>query len=381
MDKHIVIIGSGFAAYQLVKSLRKLDTDTPITVITADSGDEYSKPELSHVFSKQQTANDLIRQSACEFAADNNILLINNTLIESIDTDSQTVHYGDNAITYSELVLATGASALVPPFAGNAIDEIVTLNSLTEYEQQQDKLACAKSVLVLGAGLIGTEIAMDLASSGKSVTLCDRASSLMPTLLPPFISAGLFQEMHGKGVQIRLNSNVTTINRHHQELVVSLSGSEHIKTDAVIAAMGLKPNIGLAKKSGIKTDRGITVDRIMQTSASNVYALGDCAELEGKVRAFIQPAMLSAMALAKTLLGSPTPVRLPASLIKAKTPWLPLHMSGNTVRKDLSWEVVTESNGLIAKAFDKETAQLVGFVVSHDQHKAAFPLLRLLPAE
>ncbi|PSW03648.1 NADH:flavorubredoxin reductase NorW [Photobacterium lipolyticum] len=381
MDKHIVIIGSGFAAYQLVKSLRKLNADTPITVITADSGNEYSKPEISHVFSKQQTANDLIRQSACEFAADNNILLINNTLIESIDTDSQTVHYGDNAITYSELVLATGASALVPAFAGNAIDEIVTLNSLTEYEQQQDKLACAKSVLVLGAGLIGTEIAMDLASSGKSVTLCDRASSLMPTLLPPFISAGLFQEMHGKGVQIRLNSNVTAINRHHQELVVSLSGSEHIKTDAVIAAMGLKPNIGLAKKTGIETDRGITVDRIMQTSASNVYALGDCAELEGKVRAFIQPAMLSAMALAKTLLGSPTPVRLPASLIKAKTPWLPLHMSGNTVRKDLSWEVVTESNGLIAKAFDKETAQLVGFVVSHDQHKAAFPLLRLLPAE
>ncbi len=79
MDKHIVIIGSGFAAYQLVKSLRKLNAETPVTVITGDNGDDYSKPDLSHVFSKQQTANDLVKQTASEFASANNILLINNT--------------------------------------------------------------------------------------------------------------------------------------------------------------------------------------------------------------------------------------------------------------------------------------------------------------
>jgi len=381
MNKHIVIIGSGFAAYQLVKSLRKLNAEAPITVITGDNGDDYSKPDISHVFSKQQTANDLIKQTASEFASANNILLINNTFVDAIDTTNKTVHYDNQTIAYSELVLATGASAFVPNFAGNATKEIVTLNSLAEYQHQQDKLARAKSVLVLGAGLIGSEIAMDLASSGKQVTLCDKAPGLMPTLLPPFISASMYQTIAEKGVNIQLNSTVTSIHHDQQKLVISLADNQHIEADVVIAAMGLKSNTQLAQQANIAVNRGIVVDRMMQTSADDVFALGDCAELDGKIRAFIQPAMLCAMALAKTLLGTSTPVQLPASLVKTKTPWLPLHLSGDTTNENARWEVTTEPNGLIAKAFDKETANLIGFIVSHNQLKAAFPLLRLLPAE
>ncbi|PSU51483.1 NADH:flavorubredoxin reductase NorW [Photobacterium frigidiphilum] len=381
MNKHIVIIGSGFAAYQLVKSLRKQNELTPITVITADNGDDYSKPDLSHVFSQQQTANDLIKQTADDFARANNITLMPNTRVKAIDSTKQVVHFNDHCIGYSDLVLATGATSFIPPFSGNGTDEIVTLNSLMEYEEQQDKLATAKSVLVLGAGLIGTEIAMDLATSGKKVTLLDRATSLMPTLLPSFISANLYQTMQEKGVDIKLGKEVKTITRHHQELIVTLQDDSYQHADVIIAAMGLAPNTQLAQESGIDVAKGILVNQHMQTSVNNVYALGDCAELNGKVRAFLQPTMLSAMALAKTLLGSPTPVQLPASLVKVKTPWLPLHLSGDTTSDNLMWEVKQEPEGLVAKAFNQTTGDLAGFIVSHNQLKAAFPLLRLLPIE
>ncbi|MGR5146496.1 NADH:flavorubredoxin reductase NorW [Photobacterium alginatilyticum] len=381
MDKHIVIIGSGFAAYQLVKSLRKIDAETPVTVITADSGDDYSKPELSHVFSRRQNARDLIKQSAEDFASTHNIELLANTRVQSIDTEAKTVQLADKTVSYSELVLATGASSFVPPFDGNATDEIVTLNSLREYASHQDKIATAKSVIILGAGLIGTEIAMDLAEAGKQVTICDRASSLMPTLLPSFMGAEVFQTMTEKGVDVKLSATVTGVNRHHQQLLVQIDDKNIVEADVVIAAMGLKPNTVLAEQANITVNRGIVIDEFLKTSADSVYALGDCAELGGKIRAFLQPTMLSAMALAKTLSGNPTPVKLPASLVKAKTPWFPLNLSGQTARSDVSWEIIRDNDGYIAKAFEQGTEKLVGFVVSHEQQKAAFPLLRQLPAE
>ncbi|ENO8808476.1 NADH:flavorubredoxin reductase NorW [Photobacterium damselae] len=381
MSHPIIVIGSGFAAYQWVKSFRKLDQDTEITIITADNGDDYSKPDLSHVFSRQQRATDLVKQSATEFAQANSVKLITNTYVTAIDPQAKTVSIDDQVLTYSNLILATGSRAFVPQFAGNATDEIITLNSLQEFEQAQERLITAKRITVLGAGLIGTEIAMDLASSHKQVTLCDKASSILPAMLPPFLGSEVQHTMALNGVDFKLNRGISAINRHHQEMLVELDNGEVISSDVVIAAMGLRSNTQLAQQAGLMVNHGIVVNQYMQTSDANIYALGDCAELYGRVRAFIQPTMLAAMALAKTLAGTATPVRLPASLVKAKTPWIPLNLAGKTVGSELTWEIQRNSDGYVAKAFHVETSELSGFIVSHDQAKAAFPLLRLLPGE
>ncbi|MBP6519973.1 FAD-dependent oxidoreductase, partial [Shewanella sp.] len=110
MPKPIVIIGSGFAAYQLVKTLRRLNREQPITVITADSGDEYHKPDLSHVFSLKKMASDLIKLTATEFAHEQQIDVINHCEVIKIDKVRQVVccHQG-REIAYKKLVLATGA--------------------------------------------------------------------------------------------------------------------------------------------------------------------------------------------------------------------------------------------------------------------------------
>lgn len=380
MSHNIVIIGSGFAAYQLVKAIRRSDNESSITVITADNGDDYNKPDLSHVFTKAQTAADLINQHADDFANQYNIRLLNNTKVSSIDTTTKTVVCESQKITYQKLVLATGAKAFIPPMKGNETDQIITLNSLDEFKASRAGLVESKSVMVIGAGLIGTEIAMDLASSGKQVILTDLADTLLPNLLPEFISSQLYQCLSVNNVSIQLSSQVHTIdsNANDNSLVVTLTNGNQYDVDHVICAVGLTPNTQLAKNAGIASERGVMVDEHLATSVDDVYALGDCAQINGKLLPFLQPILLSANALAKTLTGQISAVRLPAMMVKVKTPMLPLQLSGDTTNSHAKWQVDVTKDGLTAKAYDQDE-KLIGFVVTQDHMKHAFPLLRDLP--
>ncbi len=102
------------------------------------------------------------------------------------------------------------------------------------------------------------------------------------------------------------------------------------------------PETAPARRAGLTINRGVCVDSYLQTSNADIYALGDCAEINGQILPFLQPIQLSAMVLAKNLLGNNTPLKLPAMLVKIKTPELPLHLAGETQRQDLRWHIYTE---------------------------------------
>lgn len=177
MSRGIIIIGSGFAARQLVKNIRKQDAHVPLTLIAADSMDEYNKPDLSHVISQSQRADDLTRQLAGEFAEQFNLRLFPHTWVADIDADAHVVKSQDKQWQYDKLVLATGATAFVPPIAGREL--MLTLNSQQEYRACETQLRDAQRVLIVGGGLIGSELAMDFCRAGKTVTLMDNAASLL----------------------------------------------------------------------------------------------------------------------------------------------------------------------------------------------------------
>ena len=160
--------------------------------------------------------------------------------------------------------------------------------------------------------------------------------------------------------------------------VTTLDRQRSIEVDAVIAATGLRPETALARRAGLTINRGVCVDSYLQTSNTDIYALGDCAEINGQVLPFLQPIQLSAMVLAKNLLGNNTPLKLPAMLVKIKTPELPLHLAGETQRQDLRWQINTERQGMVARGVD-DADQLRAFVVSEDRMKEAFGLLKTLP--
>ncbi|WP_419245921.1 NADH:flavorubredoxin reductase NorW [Serratia sp. NFX21] len=377
MNPGILIVGSGFAARQLVKNLRRQDGEVPIRLIAADSCDEYNKPELSHVFSLNQTADALTRQSFGDFAEQFQLTVHPHTRITAIDTRQKMVRSAEQVWHYDKLVLAIGAAAIVPPVPGHEL--MLTLNSQQEFRDSQLTLLQAQRVLILGGGLIGCELAMDMCRAGKQVTLVDKSGSLLSGLMPVEASCRLQHALQQMGVELLLNQQLGALTQHDEGIQATLSNGRQLWVDAAIASVGLRPNVGLARQAGLQINRGIQVNNRLQTSQVDVYALGDCAEIEGQLLPFLQPIQFSAMTLAKNLLGAAEAVKLPAMLVKVKTPSLPLQLAGETRRQDLSWTIVAEPQGMIAKGFDQHQ-QLRAFIVSEDHMKLAFGLLKELNA-
>lgn len=375
MSDGIVIIGSGFAARQLVKNIRKQDPNIPLTLIAADSMDEYNKPDLSHVVSRGQNADDLTLQTAGEFAEQYNLRLFPHTWVSDIDADNQVVKSQDREWRYDKLVLATGATPFIPPVPGREL--MLTLNSLREYGAAQSQLRDAKRVLIVGGGLIGCELAMDFCRAGKAVTVVDNSASVLSALMPPEASSRLQHRLTDMGVDLMLKSQLQSLAQNADGIRVTLDRQRTLTVDAVVAAAGLRPETALARHAGLQTHRGVVVNSQLQTSHPAIYALGDCAEINGMVLPFLQPILLSAMCLGKNLLTQQGELKLPPMLVKVKTPDLPLHLAGDTRREDLTWHIVAAKDGLVAKGVDAEN-QLRAFVVSEDRMKDAFALLKQL---
>ena len=376
MSHGIVIIGSGFAARQLVKNIRKQDANVPLTLIAADSMDEYNKPDLSHVISQNQRADELTRQTAGEFAEQFNLRLFPHTRVADIDASAHVVKGKDQQWQYDKLVLATGACAFVPPVEGREL--MLTLNSQQEYQACETPLRDAQRVMIVGGGLIGTELAMDFCRAGKAVTLVDHAASILSALMPAEVSSRLQHRLTERGVHLLLKSQLQSLTKTDNGIRAALDRNRSVEVDVVIAATGLRPETALAQRAGAEVNRGVKVDSYLRTTQPDIYALGDCAEINGQVLPFLQPIQISAMYLAKNLLGASAPLKLPAMLVKVKTPELPLHLAGETQRQDLNWQMIIEPQGMVAKGTDTD-GQLRAFVVSEDRMKEAFALLKSLP--
>jgi nitric oxide reductase FlRd-NAD(+) reductase len=381
---NIVIVGGGFAALQTIKMVRKLDQDIAITMITADSGVEYSKPNLSHAFSQEQTPETLTVHNAQQLAEQYNVVIKTKALVSEIDIEQQYIRVDGQPIHYTKLVLATGATPFIPPAKGLKRSSTITLNSLEEFEKHKAQIDDAQRVTVIGGGLIGVELAFDLQTAGKDVTIIEPASYLLNSLVPPFVSLELERELTKAGVTVETDSAVCRATYLPDGVRLQTTSSRLIRTDIVIAAAGLRPNIALATQAGIVVNKGIVVDETMRTSAENVYAIGDCAEIEGRVMAYLQPAILSANVLAKQLTIGKGELKvgeanlsLPHIITKVKTPSYPIQLAGRNIHTAQSWETRFDPKGIVAKGFNEDN-QLVGFIVTGEHIKAAFPLLKEL---
>ncbi len=357
----VIVIGTGLAGYNLVKEFRKQDAETPVLMITADDGRNYSKPMLSTGFTKGKSASDLAMADAAKMADQLNITIRTNTRVTGIDGAGHKIFVGEEPVEYSKLVLAWGAEPVAVRIEGDAEDHIFAINDLQDYANFRAELDDKKRVLVMGAGLIGCEYANDLTNGEYKVEVVAPSSQVLPNLLPAAAANAVQQGLEGLGVKFHLGPLVTRVKQAEKGLVADLSNGEQIETDIIVSAIGLRPRLDLAVKAGLQVSQGICVDRSLQTSEADIYALGDCAEVDGKVLLYVMPLMASARALAKTLAGVTTEVSYGAMPVAIKTPVVPVVVSPPATEGE--WSI--ESNGADVKALCRDDAgALLGYALT-----------------
>jgi len=374
----IIIIGSGLAGYNTAKELRKLDTAIPLAIISADSGPFYSKPTLSNALAAKKTPEAIALNSPEQMAAQLNATVRPHTRVDAIDTAAHALRIGDETLAYSKLVLALGADQIRLPISGNATGSILTVNGLDDYVRFRTAIAGKKRVAIIGAGLIGCEFANDLATGGYGVDIIDIAPGALGRLLPPEGGALLQSKLAALGVQWHLGTSVQTVDRTENGCLISLANGTSLKADVVLSAVGLRPSTALAAAAGLKVNRGIVVNRHLEASAPDVYALGDCAEIEGLVMPFVMPIMHASRALAQTLAGKPAAVAFPAMPVLVKTPACPTIVAPPPAGAAGSWQVEAAADGVKA-LFTDAGGKLLGFALNGAATAERAKLAPLLP--
>ncbi|AFM35061.1 MULTISPECIES: NAD(P)/FAD-dependent oxidoreductase [Stutzerimonas stutzeri subgroup] len=378
MSAPVVIIGTGLAGYNLAREFRKLDTQTPLLLITADDGRSYSKPLLSTGFAANKNAESLGMATAGAMAEQLNAEIRIHTRVTRLDPANRRVWIGNEPVSYRDLVLAWGAQTIQVPVAGDAADAVFPINDLHDYGRFRAAVAGKRRVLILGVGLIGCEFANDLLLGGHEVDLVAPSEQVMPGLLPLQAAQAVRRGLEGIGARFHLGATLQRLERSDDGLQAQLSDGNRLACDLVVSAVGLRPRTELAAEAGLEVKRGIVVDRLLQTSAAHVYALGDCAEVEGLNLLYVMPLMAGARALAKTLFGNPTFVSYGPMPVTVKTPACPVVVSLPALDSVGSWTVEAEGNDVKA-LYLGASGQLLGYALTGAAVQERLGLNKQLP--
>ncbi|UWU74640.1 FAD-dependent oxidoreductase [Bradyrhizobium huanghuaihaiense] len=306
MSEPLVIVGNGMAAARLVDELAKTALGRyAVAVIGEEPRLAYNRVLLSSVLAGETGSHEIELRPA-DWWRHRGVTVRYGYRVTEIDTGRRELKIaGEESMEYSKLVLATGSTPLRLNVPGADLAGVHTFRDTRDVDLLLTLAAAKKRVVVVGGGLLGLEAAYGLAKAGAPVTLLHLMDRLMERQLDAPAADLLKTLVERKGIRVLLNASTKCIHGDGQVEAVELADGSRIEADAVIFAAGIKPNVALAKEAGIAVNRGVVVNDVMQTSSSDIFALGECAEHRGTCYGLVEPAYEQARVLARHLAGRP----------------------------------------------------------------------------
>jgi len=306
VSEPLVIVGNGMAAARLVDELAKSALGRyAVAVIGEEPRLAYNRVLLSSVLAGETGSHEIELRPA-DWWRHRGVTVRYGYRVSEIDVGRRELKIdGEESMEYSKLVLATGSTPLRLNVPGADLAGVHTFRDTRDVDLLLTLAAAKKRVVVVGGGLLGLEAAYGLAKAGAPVTLLHLMDRLMERQLDGPAADLLKTLVERKGIRILLNASTARIHGDGHVEAVELADGSRIEADAVIFAAGIKPNVALAKEAGIAVNRGVVVNDVMQTSSSDIFALGECAEHRGTCYGLVEPAYEQARVLARHLAGRP----------------------------------------------------------------------------
>ncbi|MEC7030964.1 MAG: FAD-dependent oxidoreductase [Pseudomonadota bacterium] len=375
----VIVIGAGLGGQLVVKSLRDHQSDASISIFSRHSAGFYSKPSLSNVFTQGKQPKDLIVKDEKEIHLTQDCSVYPHTTVESINREKKTVKTSKGEFSYDKLVLALGAELPQMPWLPES-ENIFRVNHIDDYQKFFPRVQPESHITIIGGGLIGVEFAHDIAPFCQKVTLIEKSPTLMAAMLPMEVGEALAAALTKRGVTVMTGADVTSVLDNQDKVAITVDGKT-LQSDILLAAIGLSPNVALAKEAGLEVNTGISVNQEGQTSDPNIFALGDCAEVCGIVKFYVAPLRICSAIIAQNIMGMKQKIVYEPMPVMLKTPSYPVCFC--YLKMPESWDVKIDDDGIEALAY--EDGILKGFVLTEKKlvermrYKKAMP--NWLPSE
>jgi len=274
----IVVVGAGQAGCQTAASLREHGYRGRLVLVGAEPHLPYQRPPLSKGHVTGQAQRDTLWLHPESFYQQQDIELLLTETVDAIDRDARRVRLGSgDTLHYEHLVLAIGGRNRALAVDGAGLDGVLALRTLDEADTLRDRLAVATTVVVIGGGFIGMEVAATAARLGRDATVIEVADRLMGRVLSRETADFLLRAHRLRGLDIELSTSVTCIEGHDGAVTgVHLSDGRQLPADLVVVGIGAEPNVELASAAGLPVDNGIVVDEYLRTEDPHISAVGDC---------------------------------------------------------------------------------------------------------